>query len=95
MVNASSLLAVLATFTLASACKRTCESSSSSASSCSYTCWRACEDLPETNVRDNFLNAMLGNGHSCRAVGGNAITCTKDQRFGACNTHYWNCGEDC
>ncbi|KAK4184821.1 kinetochore complex Sim4 subunit Fta4 [Podospora australis] len=95
MVSIKTLVAALASVGIAQACVRTCETSGSSSTTCSYTCWRACSDLSETTVRNSFLSALQANGHACSAVGANGVRCTKNSRFGACNTHYWNCGKDC
>lgn len=95
MVNASSLLTVLASLAIVQACVRTCEWSNDSGGKCGYRCWRACSSLPETTIRNNFLNGLQRNGHDCRAVGANEISCTKTSAFGSCSSHYWNCGSGC
>lgn len=95
MVNVSSLLTVLASVAAAQACARTCEWYSDRNGKCLYRCWRACESLPETTVRNAFLRGLQRAGYDCRAMGVNEIECTKTRSFGTCSSHYWNCGKDC
>jgi len=92
-----SLLFVALASSIASvnACERTCSFDREASGYCYYSCWQACGDVSETSARNNFANAMRGNGHTCTNVGASEVKCKKTAAFGKCSSHYWNCGNGC
>jgi hypothetical protein len=96
MVKLSLVVYALAAVAGVQACKKTCKATSSGGSGgrCYFKCTDACPDVGPTAARNAFLNA-LEEDYDCQKWGAAGLSCKKTSAFGACDTHYWKCGEGC
>ena len=94
MKSLSALSLIMALFVIdpSAACDTACSDVDQNKDFCFYACYARCNESAGQH-QGRFLSGLKSDRFNCTAHGPSGVRCTKSANFGACGSHYWQCGK--